>query len=86
MGCWNDYDIWRTHDLRNGDFTKLQHEYFEDKATWICARCEDVGSRNGRKVAHMAIGKQVITTKSMRYTSTVAPRSRAQRRLMAWGP
>ena len=35
--------------------------YFEEKAVWLCARCEDVGSRNGRKLAHMAEDqKQVL--------------------------
>ena len=51
-----DYDIWRQHDLdaESGHLNKEQKQYFEDQALWLCARCEDVGCRNGRKLAHMA--------------------------------
>ena len=49
-----DWMHWKTHDLERGHFTKEQKKYFEDKAVWLCARCEDVGCRNGRKLAHMA--------------------------------
>ena len=49
-----DYDYWRQHDLDRGHFNAEQREYFEDQALWLCARCEDVGQRNGRKLAHMA--------------------------------
>ncbi len=31
-----------------------QEAYFESKAVWLCARSEDVGTRNGRKLAEMA--------------------------------
>ena len=31
-----------------------QVEYLENKALWLCARCEDVGQRNGRKIAEIA--------------------------------
>ena len=56
-----DYDIWLTHDLDRGHLTSEQKHYFEDKALWLCARCEDVGSRNGRKLAQMAANnKQAI--------------------------
>ena len=42
------------HDLdRGGDQTKEQKKYFEDEAVWLCARCEDVGARNGRKLRGM---------------------------------
>ncbi len=34
--------------------TDEQKAYFESKAVWLCARCEDVGGRNGRKLAEMA--------------------------------
>ena len=37
-----------------GHFTDEQRAYFEDEAVWLCARCADVGSRNGRKLAAMA--------------------------------
>ena len=49
-----DYDYWREHDLDRGHLSDEQKAYFEDEAVWLCARCEDVGSRNGRKLAHMA--------------------------------
>ena len=49
-----DYDWWRCHDLDRGHFTDEQKRYFENEAVWLCARCEDVGGRNGRKLAHMA--------------------------------
>ena len=49
-----DYVWWRCHDLDRGHLSKEQKEYFDDKAVWLCARCEDVGARNGRKLAHMA--------------------------------
>ena len=56
-----DYDHWRQHDLDRGHLTPEQVEYFEDKALWLCARCEDVGQRNGRKLARMAEdGKELI--------------------------
>lgn len=51
-----DYDYWRQHDLdrKESHLTAEQKEYFENEALWLCARCEDVGQRNGRKLAHMA--------------------------------
>jgi hypothetical protein len=56
-----DYDYWRQHDLDRGHLSAEQREYFESHALWLCARCEDVGSRNGRKLAHMAEdGKELI--------------------------
>ena len=49
-----DHDWWRQHDLDRGHLSTAQKEYFENKAVWLCARCEDVGQRNGRKLADMA--------------------------------
>ena len=49
-----DYDHWRKHDLDRGHFSEEQKTYFETYAVWLCARCEDVGTRNGRKLAHLA--------------------------------
>ena len=49
-----DYDWWREHDLDRGHFNDEQREYFENEAVWLCARCQDVGARNGRKMAHAA--------------------------------
>ena len=48
-----DYDVWMQHDLDRGQLTPEQKQYFEDEATWLCARCEDVGARNGRKLREM---------------------------------
>ena len=49
-----DYEWWRQHDLDRGHLNQEQKKYFEDQAVWLCARCEDVGARNGRKLAHLA--------------------------------
>ena len=49
-----DYDYWRQHDLDRGHFNQEQKEYFENEAVWLCARCEDVGQRNGRMLAQKA--------------------------------
>ena len=49
-----DYERWRQHDLDRGHLNQEQKKYFEDQAVWLCARCEDVGARNGRKLARMA--------------------------------
>ena len=81
MDYWDDYCKWSTHDLRHdGHFSKDQKIYFENKAVWLCARCEDVGCRNGRKLAHMALDKQLLihqilalhSNKSARKQSTAA--------------
>ena len=52
-----DYDWWRQHDLDRGHLNAEQKEYFEDHALWLCARCEDVGARNGRKLAHRTLDR-----------------------------
>jgi hypothetical protein len=47
--------------LDRGHLNEKQREYFETVALWLCARCEDVGGRNGRKLAHMAEdGKELV--------------------------
>ena len=48
-----DYEEWRMHDLDRGHVNAEQKFHFENKALWLCARCEDVGQRNGRRLAHM---------------------------------
>jgi hypothetical protein len=50
----DNYHYWREHDLDRGHFNEEQKEYFDTKAVWLCARCEDVGTRNGRKLASLA--------------------------------
>jgi hypothetical protein len=56
-----DWDYWRQHDLDRGHLDAAQKRYFENEALWLCARCEDVGDRNGRKLADIAIhGKLLI--------------------------
>ena len=51
---WEDYEWWLQHDLDRGHLNDEQKTYFENHAVWLCARCEDVGIRNGRKLAHLA--------------------------------
>ena len=48
-----DYDVWMLHDLDRGHLTDEQKKYFDEEAVWLCARCEDVGDRNGRKLRNM---------------------------------
>jgi len=56
-----DWDYWRLHDLDRGHFNDEQKTYIEENAIWLCARCEDVGTRNGRKLARRAeSAKEVI--------------------------
>ena len=55
-----DYDEWKQHDLDRGHLTKEQKQYFEDEAVWLCARCEDVGARNGRKLRAMVERKHQL--------------------------
>ena len=47
-----DYQVWRQHDLDRGDLTREQQNYFQTEAVWLCTRCEDVGSEDGKKLAH----------------------------------
>ena len=49
-----DYQSWRQHDLDRGHLSADQKRHFEDHAVWLCARCQDVGARNGRKLAFKA--------------------------------
>ena len=68
-----DYDWWREHDLDHGHFTAEQKEYFETDAVWLCALCEDVGKRNGRKLANMAEdNKELIHQIHAQHTSKTA--------------
>ena len=56
---WDDYQWWQTHDLSQlNSFTEQERDHFEEKAVWLCARCEDVGLRNGRKLARLAQDEQ----------------------------
>ena len=55
-----DYDVWSQHDLDRGHLTPAQKAYFESEAVWLCARCEDVGARNGRKLRHMVEREQQV--------------------------
>ena len=68
-----DYDWWREHDLDHGHLTKEQKAYFEEEAVWLCALCEDVGQRNGRKLAHMAeVHKDLIHQIQAQHSSKAA--------------
>ena len=42
-----DYTWWMEHDLCRGHLGDDQKPYFDNEAVWLCARCEDVGGRNG---------------------------------------
>ena len=68
-----DYDWWRQHDLDRGHFTPEQRAYFKNEAVWLCARCEDVGDRNGRKLAHMAEDKKELIHQIWAVQSKSAP-------------
>ena len=51
------------HHLDRGHFNDEQKAYFENEAVWLCVRCEDVQSRNGRKLAHMAEDNKLLVHK-----------------------
>ena len=60
MTLEDDYEVWRQHDLDRGHFTKEQINYFQTEAVWLCTRCEDVGSHNGRKLAEKAQDEKLL--------------------------
>ena len=45
--------MWMQHDLDRGHLTRDQKRYFDEEAVCRCARCEDAGARNGRKLRSM---------------------------------
>ena len=51
----DDWVYWRVHGLDRGHLDAAQKEYFEEEALWICARCQNVGESNGRKLAKAAM-------------------------------
>ena len=55
-----DYEVWRQHDLDRGNLTREQKNYFQTEAVWLCTRCEDVGSENGKKLAHKAQDEKLL--------------------------
>ena len=59
----DDYFAWIKHDLRRGHLTQEQKDYFNQKAVWLCSRCEDVGQQNGRKLASRAQDKELLVHK-----------------------
>ncbi len=69
-----DWDEWLSHDLDRGHLSQEQKAYFEECAVWLCARCEDVGCRNGRKLARMAEDRR---RSSIRYAPSTPVRARA---------
>ena len=69
-----DYDWWRQHDLDRGHLTPEQISYFEEEAVWLCARCEDVGARNGRKLAQMAVDRREVIHQIRAQNSTRSAR------------
>ena len=72
-----DYDFWRQHDLDSGHLNEAQKKYFENEAIWLCARCEDVGARNGRKLAHMAEDEKKMVHRIQAEHSTKSARKQA---------
>jgi len=72
-----NYDHWREHDLDRGHFNEEQKKYFDNKAVWLCARCQDVGTRNGRKLAHLAqdSGEPVHSIQAMHSVKSAKKRS-----------
>ena len=62
MSYDGDYEVWRQHDLERGHLTAEQKKYFQTEAVWLCTRCEDVGSENGKKLAHKAQDEKLHTT------------------------
>ena len=54
MTYTGDYQHWEVYDLDRGHFTQEQKAHFDNKAVWLCARCEDVGCRSGSKLARKA--------------------------------
>ena len=70
----DDYDWWRQHDLDRGHLSAEQKAYFDKEAVWLCARCEDVGSRNGRKLAHMAEDGKLLVHKVHAHNSNKSAR------------
>ena len=60
MSYDGDYEVWRQHDLDRGHLTAEQKKYFQTEAVWLCTRCEDVGSENGKKLAHKAQDEKML--------------------------
>ena len=40
--------------------SQRSRKYFQTEAVWLCTRCEDVGSENGRKLAHKAQDEKLL--------------------------
>ena len=60
MSYDGDYEVWRQHDLARGHLTAEQKKYFQPEAVWLCSRCEDVGSENGKTLAHKAQDEKLL--------------------------
>ena len=60
MDYEEDYKVWLQHDLYRGHLSEEQKEYFQEKAVWLCSRCEDVGDVNGRKLAERALDRKLL--------------------------
>ena len=68
MSYDGDYEVWRQHDLDRGHLTAEQKKYFQNEAVWLCTRCEDVGSENGKKLAHKAQDEKLLVHRIFRGT------------------
>ena len=68
------------HDLDRGHLTQEQKRYFDEEAVWLCARCEDVGARNGRKLRTMVEqGCQVVHKIEAVHLGTHSQQKRAKK-------
>ena len=46
--------------MERGHLTAEQKKYFQTEAVWLCTRCEDVGSENGKKLADKAQDEKLL--------------------------
>lgn len=49
-----DYQLWKKHDLEQGNLTYSEKSYFHHHAVWLFPGKEDAAIHNGRKLADMA--------------------------------
>ncbi|MDA8609542.1 hypothetical protein N9L19_01350 [bacterium] len=55
-----DYEVRRQHEFDRGHLTEEQNKYFQTEAVRLCTRCRDVGSENGKKLAHRAQDEKLL--------------------------
>jgi len=79
MTFQGDWQQWLLHDLDRGHLSQEQKNYFDNEAVWICARCEDVGKRNGQKLARMAEDNKELVHKISAVHSSKSARNACER-------